>query len=421
MVTRFDGRRLRDDSVDASAKILDDSINSDKLQSDSVVGPKIAIDAVTETKIQNDSVSFVKLKANVPGQIIGTLLDAFLVKTTNGGSGFDCGTGVSELFTDEIFQALKNISLSLMGYGGSSSNRGLIESPSNGFNRVNLELNASEEKVLNGVNKEIFSRVTVIETVKNGGLYTVTNGSTTVTTENAHNFSVGEYFSHSSDTQKRVGKVASIGATTFELEDNWQGDNIPGVSGGIEVELQISFFTKTAGVENAETMANQIVIFYLPTVMALNEIPFGVNLSGTISSENFPSVHTHDDRYYTETELSDTEGAALIGYHGNSVTAATNISDALDDMASTSAATPRFEQIPAEAVLKGNSFTNLLSFLPNDVDAVMVYFNGLLQTPGVGNDVTVTLEEPTAKINLLATADQDITVDDEVVVYYEGA
>ena len=154
-------------------------------------------------------------------------------------------------------------------------------------------------------------------------------------------------------------------------------------------------------------MAGETIDFHFPESYTLKDMPFGALLTNVGFVEGWAD-HTHDDRYYTETELGSTTaptGASLIGVDPTNIvdTAATNVQSVLEDIA-------RRKIVEVLTPTATNTLPDL-TYTPINSNTVELSVNGIVQTPGT--DFTVS-----GKTITWSSTDFDLDTNDTVVVAY---
>ncbi len=248
-------------------------------------------------------------------------------------NSFTTSSSQSDTVTDEVFSVAGTKKT-----GGGSSALGLVTTTP--YNKGGLQDSDTKDHIKDTNGNQVYARLTATDTSKTGTA-TFTKNSTTVTgsgTLFTTELAPGDYIKL--DSNGTVGKVQSItDDTTLTLASNYEGES--GTGAFSAVVLTLSYYVFSSGSEVAHSMSGETIDFQVIEAFDLDNVPASAPLSNIGFAEAVTAAHNHDDRYYTETELSDTGivnvGAALIGVDSAAIAGANSVEvqGALEDIAHT--------------------------------------------------------------------------------------
>ena len=444
--------------------ISDNTIPTSKYQDLSVTTAKINDDAITNDKIADNAVDSENI---ISGSIDETHLSISAQQSVLSSKYLIARNQKSDV-TAPIGQSTMNIGAAIYSVfqsgriGGTSSSQGVvITAPNNKVIIRNSSTNEPIEQLL--TNRDVFGRITT-DNIALTGTLDFTNGSavisgsgTNFTSEVAVNDLIEGlndiwYLVQSVDSDTQITLTVVYGGTTDSGSTNRD-------------RLTLTFYVDNGTSEVTYNMGGQTFDFQFPEFFTLGNIPSNALVSGVAFADGLPAththdlsevtdvtataselnqvndgvsvnvtatnlntltgggnttLHTHDGRYFTETELSSTSGvsgADLIGddNSGRTILVGSTVGVNLD-IVETKIGGNSFvvKYFTAENVTKGNSFVQTLDTAPAEPTKVAMFVGPLLQRYGAGHDFTIS----GTTVTLLSTADYDIEVTDEVSFRY---
>lgn len=387
-------------------------IRGKQLADNTITNIKIADDAIDSRNYIDSSIDGEHLSSSAKQSTLESRRFSFYQPTT---VAFAAGNSTSLLVTDRVisdsFYKLTN---------GDETTAGIVTSAPENFTIIRDS--ATNDPIEDNSNRQVFGRVTRNVTGLSGSL-TFTNGSTAVTgsgTSFTTEVSANDYIYLNS--LGYAVKVASVtDNTNLVLSVNYVPVNGSGASS--KVTITLSYFVDITGTETAHTMSNQNIEILFPESYSLFDAPFSGLQTGQGFVENLPASHIHDGRYFTETELGATGGAALIGVDdsGWSEITGSDVQAALDSIDSAlgsvgGAVDPKYiiHKFTSEAVSLGGTFVQTLPSTPATVTKVSMFVNGVRWDYGSGNDFTVS----GTAVTVSATAEYAIETTDKVHFIY---
>lgn len=288
-------------------------VSSKTIKDGSIIASSIAPDAVTTTKVQNAAIDGNKI-ANavvdsqhfVAGGIDNThlstdakqgVLASKLMFAANQIGDLAAGSSTSKDVTNEVLNIANT-----KKFGGDASNKGILSSSP--INKAHLRDSGTQDPLQDGSSRQVYGRITSNPTAGPGNA-TFANGSTTVVGDGSALFqsyrAVGDWIKL--DSSGVYGKIASIESeTSLTLTAPYAGSSGSGAYSIAAATL--SYYVDIAGTETAHTMAGETIDVLFPESYDLQDLPATAAINGVAFAEALPATHTHDDRYYTESEIT---------------------------------------------------------------------------------------------------------------------
>lgn len=203
------------------------------------------------------------------------------------------GSGNSVDVTDKVFSAAVTKKTN-----GGQAQLGIVTTTP--FNKVDIVDKATEGHIFDSSKRQVYGRITHTN-VALTGVITFTNLSNAVVGDANAIFTTeapaGTYIKLDSDGT--VGKVASVQDNQhLTLASPYGGAS--GAGAASKVTLALSFFV---GNDIAHVMGGQNIVALYGESIDLQNVPFQAFMSGVAYAESLPAEHTHDERYYTESEI----------------------------------------------------------------------------------------------------------------------
>lgn len=311
-------------------------------------------------------------------------------------------------------------------------------------NKVQLRDATTGDPFEDASNRQVFGRLTDAFTDITADL--TWNGTTTVTSADTSGAIVGEWIGFDSDGQ--FFEVASIAANVSFTITNPGGLTIPtgsGASGSQKVDLTLSYFVDISGTETAHTHSGADADIIFIESLGFADASYQSHIIGIAFAESLPAGHTHDDRYFTESEFgtvgsgnpNTTSGAALVATDASAIGGDAGASDhvqgvleafqsAIDTLQGAAAGTPNMEDVDAQAVTgTDTALTNTLVNTPTDNDTLLLFLNGQLCPPdsapgGAANEGFYSISGQTITWLAATGLAPDLTTDDQLIAYYRS-
>lgn len=344
--------------------IADLNVTRAKIEADAIDGTKLADDAVDSEHIASTAVDGDHLSTDAKM----TVLDSKYQLALDTFTSFSAGSSTTAACTDKALTAATT-----RKFGGSSSVKGLITTA--GDNKAFICKTTGGDKIQNASGEEVYGRITASTNALAGTSAFTLNSNQVAGTDTAYTSELSANDWIKLNSSGKYYKVASIESDiALTLASNYLEANGSGACS--EGTVTLSYYTIHTGAETAHTMAGETIDVQIPESYSLYDIPFNALVSGQGFSEEFAGDHNHDDRYFTETELSKTTattGASQIGVANAAVVgmSGTTVQSGLEQIARAG----RYEAktIAVEDVIPA------LTYTPREAASVVLVVGGVPQ------------------------------------------
>lgn len=317
--------------------------------------------------------------------------------------------------------------------GGDGSTSGLVTSAS--WNRVQVRDSSSNDPYQTAAGEEVYARLTPTQSTPSGTW--TWDGTTTVLSNDTSGVSVGDWIAQASGGP--YFEITGITPNTSVTITNPGSVTIPTGSGVDRLLLRVTwYYEANGGSETGYTFSGtDTADLLVPETAGLDQLGWQALLRGLDFQEPLASDHTHDSRYFTETELGDvgsgnpntTSGAALIGTDASAIGGDAGSTDTVQgvleafqsaiDTLQTAELTPAQESVTTEVITgTDTALGDTLNSVPQSNAAVALFFNGAFCPQGAGAYYTLSSQT----ITWLASTGTapDMTADDQLIAVYHS-